>query len=200
MLPRPTVELINAECKAFDDENGLAEQALDQLRAAFRPNTDPHHVLLKVLVLNELYRTRIRSIDIATVATHIVWLASSHGLDQLLEEGSLEAVSLIANCPDVKEYLSFASKFCSWHNPTAYPIFDGNVRACLWAYRKQAPFAEFRNGDLWCYRRLVEIVVAFRDYYELTSLTFKQLDKFMYRSGDRILRAQKDRQHQMHNV
>jgi hypothetical protein len=34
-------------------------------------------------------------------------------------------------------------------------------------------------------------VVAFCDYYDLTSMTFKQLDKFMYRSGDRIIKLQK---------
>jgi hypothetical protein len=197
MLPRPTVELVETECKAFDLENWLAEEALGQLRAPQFPlTTDIRHVLLKVLVLNKLYGTMIRDIDVETVAKHIVGLASDHSLDQLLDQGSLDAVLLITDCPNLKQYLSFASKFCSWHNPTAYPIYDGNVRECLWSYGKQDRFAKFRNEDLWYYRKLVETIVAFRNYYELNSLTFKQLDKFMYRSGGQILKARRDQKNQ----
>jgi len=105
-------------------------------------------VLLKVLVLNKLYGAMIRDIDVETVAKHIAGLASDRLLDQLLGQGSLDAVFLITDCPNVKQYLSFASKFCSWHNPTAYPISDKSVRACLWSYGKQYHFAKFRSEDL----------------------------------------------------
>jgi hypothetical protein len=192
VLPRPTVELVEEECKAFDLENWLAEGALGQLREQFPLNTEVRHVLLKVLVLNKLYGTMIRDIDVETVARHIVGLANDQHLDQLLDQGSLEAVFLVAGCPKVREYLSFASKFSSWHNPKAYPIYDGNVRECLWAYGRQDRFAKFRNEDLWYYRKLVDTVVAFSNHYGLNSLTFKKLDKFMYRSGGRIIKARKD--------
>ena len=188
MLPRPTVELVEAECKAFDLENWLAEEALGQLRAQFPLNTDIHHVLLKVLVLNKLYGTMIRDIEVETVARHIVGL----GIDTLLAQGSLQAVTLITDCPNVRQYLSFASKFCSWHNPTAYPIYDGNVRECLSSYQKQDSFAQFRNKeDLYYYQKLFDAVLAFSSHYGLNSLTFKQLDKFMYRVGGQILKARK---------
>jgi hypothetical protein len=188
VLPRPTVELVEAECKAFDLENWLAEEALGQLRAQFPLNTDIRHVLLKVLVLNKLYGTMIRDIEVETVAKHIVGL----GIDPLLAQGSLQAVTLITDCPNVRQYLSFASKFCSWHNPTAYPIYDGNVRECLSLYQKQDSFAQFRNKeDLYYYQKLFDAVLAFRSHYGLNSLTFKQLDKFMYRVGCQILKARK---------
>jgi hypothetical protein len=188
VLPRPTVELVEAECKAFDLENWLAEEALGQLRAQFPLNTDIRHVLLKVLVLNKLYGTMIRDIEVETVAKHIVGL----GIDPLLAQGSLQAVTLITDCPNVRQYLSFASKFCSWHNPTAYPIYDGNVRECLSLYQKQDSFAQFRNKeDLYYYQKLFDAVLAFRSHYGLNSLTFKQLDKFMYRVGGQILKARK---------
>ena len=192
MLPRPTLELVKEECKAFDAENGLAEQALAQLREQFPRNADLRHVLLKVLALNKLYSTMIRDIDVETVAKHIVGLANDKHLDQLLDQGSLEAVFLITDCPDLKQYLSFATKFCSWHNPAAYPIYDANVRECLSSYGKQEQFAQFRNEDLWYYGKLFAMVVAFRNYYGLDSMTFKQLDKFMYRMGGQILKAHKE--------
>ncbi len=188
MLTRPTVELVEAECKAFDLENWLAEEALGQLRAQFPLNTDIRHVLLKVLVLNKLYGTMIRDIEVETIAKHIVGL----GIDPLLAQGSLQAVTLITDCPNVRQYLSFASKFCSWHNPTAYPIYDGNVRECLSSYQKQDSFAQFRNKeDLYYYQKLFDAVLAFSSHYGLNSLTFKQLDKFMYRVGGQILKARK---------
>lgn len=197
MLPTPTVALVEAECKAFDKEEWLIEESLGQLRAHFPKNTDIRHVLLKVLVLNRLYGTMIRDIDVETVAKHIVGLGNNHSLDQLLDQGSLDAVLLIARCPNLRQYASFASKFCSWHNPTAYPIYDGNVRECLWSYQKQDSFAAIKSkDDLYYYQKLVDTVIAFRNRYELDSLPFKQLDKFMYRVGGRILKARKDQKSQ----
>jgi hypothetical protein len=107
----------------------------------------------------------------------------------MLDKGELEAVSLIAACPNLKEYPSFASKYCSWHNPTAYPIYDGNVRECLWCYKKKDAFAKFQKEDLYYYKRFVDIVIRFRKYYELESLTFIQLDHFMWHLGGQILKA-----------
>jgi hypothetical protein len=192
-LPKPTVELVKAECDAFDREEWLIEESLAQLREHFPKNTDIRHVLLKVLVLNKLYGTMIPDIKVETVAKHIVGLANDHSLDQLLPDGKIEAVAHIRDCPNLKQYAAFASKFCSWHNPEAYPIYDGNVRACLWSYQNQDPFAEIKKqDDLSYYQNLFDAVVAFRNHYELNSLSFKQLDKFMYRVGGRILRARSE--------
>ena len=195
MLARPTVELVEAECKAFDEEYWLAEDALGQLRAQFPLNSDVRHVLLKVLVLNKLYGTMIRDIEVETVAKHIVGL----GIDSLLTQGSVQAVALITDCPNLtRQYLSFASKFCSWHNPAAYPIYDANVRECLSSYQKQDSFAQFRNkDDLYYYQKLFDAVLAFRGHYGLNAVSFKQLDKFMYRVGGRILKARKDQKSQV---
>jgi hypothetical protein len=194
VLPTPTLEFVNTECDEFDQESRLVEGALGQLWKQFPRNTETPHVLLKVLVLNKLYSTRVNDNDVDPLARHITGLAIDKHLDQLLDQGSLDAVFLITDCPNLKQYLSFASKFCSWHNPTAYPIYDGDVRECLWSYQKQDPFAEFQNkGDLYYYRKLVDTVIAFRNHYGLNSLSFKQLDKFMWRAGDRILRERTDR-------
>jgi len=197
VLPRPTVELVKTEVNAFNQENRLAEEALEELRARFPRNTDVRHVLWKVAVLNSLYNAMVRNIDLETVAKHIVQLANDNHLDQLLDQGSLDAVFLICDCPGLKrDYTCFASKFCIWHNPDAYPIYDGNVRACLSAYGKQDGFAKFRQEDLYYYKKLVEIVTAFRSYYELSCFNFKELDKFMYRSGGQILKSRKGQESQ----
>jgi hypothetical protein len=185
VLPIPTVDVVEVECREFDRENSLIEEALGQLLKQFPQNVETAHVLLKVLVLNQLYSTRINNIDIEPLAHHIAGL----GIDNLFAQGSIKAVGLITNCPNLRKYLSFASKFCSWHNPKAYPIYDGNARASLWAYKKQDRFANFHQQDLWVYESYRAAIVAFSEHYGLNSMDFKQLDKFLWRSGDRILRA-----------
>src|SRR5271167_2924716 len=97
-LPTPTVELVQAECDAFDQEPStqLGEEALGLLWAQYPRNAETSHVLLKVLVLNKLYSTQIRDIDVEPLSRHIARI----GIDSLLTRGSLEAVDLIANCPD----------------------------------------------------------------------------------------------------
>jgi hypothetical protein len=185
MLPVSTIEYVKSECDIFDREEKLVEDALSQLRTQFPRNTEPSEVLLKVLVLNKLYSTRVRDIDVETLSLHIANLS----IDPLLEEGSPEAVEMIAKCDGLKRYYSFATKFCCWHNRAAYPIHDGNVVAALCAYQAQDHFWDFRWQDLQTYGKLIETVTAFRVYDGLETLDFKNIDKYLWREGDRIIKA-----------
>jgi hypothetical protein len=187
-LPRPTVELLNKECAEFDRENQLTEDALRRLRERFPHNSETADVLLKVLVLNKLYNARVRDIDVEPLARHIASLQ----LDPTLEKGAPHAVALITNCEKLKKYFSFATKFCSWHNPVAYPMYDGNVDECLWSYQRQDRFAKFHRQDLGYYERLIAVVAGFRTFYGLDSFSFRQLDKFLWRMGERILRRRRE--------
>ena len=187
ILPRPTVELVNQECAEFDRENQLVEEALRQLRDRFPQNTETAHVLLKVLVLNRLYSARVRDIDVEPLARHIAGLQ----LDPILDKGAPNAVALITDCEELREYFSFATKFCSWHNPIVYPMYDGNVDECLWSYQLQDQFANFHRQDLRCYEKLISIVTSFRAFYCLKSFSFRQLDKFLWRMGEQLLRRKR---------
>ena len=139
--------------------------------------------MLKALVLNKLYSTRVNDKDIEPLARHIARL----NIDALLDKGSFDAVDLIANCPASIE-ISFATKFCALHNPAAYIlIYDGNADECLWAYRRQDRFAKFFRKDLRDYPVWVNTVREFRAHYKLTHVSFRQLDKFLWSEGARIL-------------
>ncbi|HEX7422960.1 MAG TPA: hypothetical protein VF311_03600, partial [Terriglobales bacterium] len=61
------------------------------------------------------------------IARHIAGLC----IDPIIAQGASRAVGLITNCDGLRKYFSFATKFCSWHNPAAYPIYDGNVELQL---------------------------------------------------------------------
>jgi hypothetical protein len=185
LLPAPTVELVEAECRKFDSDAStkLGEEAIAQLREQFPRNTEVSHVLLKILVLNKVYSTRIDDMEVWPLARHIAGL----GIDSLMDQGDAAAVIRIYKCANLRMYYSFATKFCSWHNPTAYPIYDRYTDVCLWAYRKQDRFADFQRQDLGRYEKLVEIVSTFRHRYGLHCFTFRQMDKFLWRTGARIL-------------
>ena len=193
ILPPPTGDdVIKAE-KKFEEDNGAVEWVLRQLFEKFPKNTDLKEVLVKTKVLNVLYSTRILALNL--VAEHITNL----GIDPDLKAGKAEVVDRIAKVQlkggKTRHFFSFASKYCSWHNPAEYPIYDSRVEACLWHYKRQegSKFADAlaergiafpRYG--YDYSAFVQIVNAFRDGYSLTSFTYKQLDKFLYSLGDRL--------------
>ena len=186
LLPIPTTQLIQNACQRFDSDNKLVEKALEQLKQQFPENTEVSHVLLKVLVLNKLYNTRINDVDVPRLAMHIVDL----GVDEPIKQGDPSVVWSMFMCDGLRKYYSFATKFCSWHNPESYPIYDGYAEECLWAYRKrpanQEGFAQFRRQDCWYYDKYKKVVSAFRTHYKLDHFTFKEIDKFLWQTGERI--------------
>ena len=189
-LPRPTVEGVRAACDEFDRENSVTEAALAQLIRQFPHNFDESHVLLKVASVNSLYSTQIYAVR--KVARHIVQL----DIDPLLAEGSpdiVDRITAVAVGEDgkVRHNFSFATKYCNWHAPEFYPIYDSRVDECLWAYNRQDQFSKFRRNDLYRFRGFREVVKSFRDGYKLESLTFKQLDKFLWLQGEKIMQARK---------
>lgn len=187
LLPKPTPERVRAECEAFDGEPStrLAEDALRQLRECFPANVDPAQVIVKVIALNRLYSARVLDKDIEEMALSIV----ECGIDPLLKEGSPKAVEMIIQCGGGRRYYAFATKFCSWHNPKAYAIYDGNVNESLWQYRKRDKFTPFRRDDLYDYEKLVRIIRAFQEHYGLHEFTLREIDKFLWRIGDGLLKS-----------
>jgi hypothetical protein len=194
ILPRPTADdVIRAE-KKFDEENGPVEWVLRQLFEKFPENADFGEVVVKTKVLNVLYGLPILAVNV--VAKHITDLV----IDPDLKAGKAEIVDRIAKVQlkggRIRHFFSFASKYCSWHNPTEYPLYDKNVDACLWYYREQDNFDKFpripgcplNSAPYGCdYPEFKRRVGAFRDFYRLTSFNYKQLDKLLWSLGDTLL-------------
>ena len=80
----------------------------------------------------------------------------------------------------IRRNYSFASKYCSWHAPNTYPIYDSFVDQLLWAYQKQENFATFKREELLQYVRYREILDKFREHYALRQFSYKDLDKFLW--------------------
>jgi len=181
-LQTPTAERIKAACEKFDRDNELTEQSLAELFRQYPGNDDPRHVLLKVVAINSLYHTSIFAVE--TVARHIQ--ANSKEIDSALAAGSPEAVNLIAKVTiqgRKYNFFSFATKYCSWHNPEAYPIYDARVDHYLCVLQQQTPFSGFHHADLWDYPKFRKVMIAFRDTYKLGEFAFKEIDKFLWLEG-----------------
>jgi hypothetical protein len=183
-LQPPTPESVKSACERFDREHELIEQTLSELFHLYPLNNDLSHVLLKVVAVNSLYHTSVYALD--TVARHIH--AHHKEIDAALDKGSPQIVDKIAKVTvqgKVHNFFSFATKYCSWQNPNAYPIYDSRVDHYLWNLQQQTAFAtSFIHPHLWDYPKFHSIVVSFRDAHGLTSFTFKDIDKFLSLQGE----------------
>ena len=187
-LAAPNADLVRTACEEFDRENGVVENALAELFAAYPANDNAGRVLLKVVALNSLYTTRV--LAVLKLAGHIAGQGAA--LDAALAAGSREAVDAIVRVSVVdKDFTvySFASKYCNWHRPNLYPIYDSRVDKYLWALKKQNLFqceAFSQHDDLHSYPQFCVVMTAFREQFGLASFTFKQIDKFLWSQREAI--------------
>lgn len=194
-LITPTAERVREACGKFDRENEDVEAALTELFRQYPRNVDLSHVLLKVSAVNTFYSTRIylyssKVPDLLDLATHIHENAES--IDAGLAAGTCHTVDLVGEievAPKGKRnYFSFASKYCSWHNQNEYPIWDSNVARYLGRLRKETGFApEFNIHGHWKYPAFRAAMDDFKKTYELGEFSFKQIDKFLWCHGEKPL-------------
>jgi hypothetical protein len=191
----PTSENVRNSCSTFDGWKDNPDPALTELFKQYPKNTDLEHVMLKVVALNAFYSTQIpiyseRIPTVYDVARHIV----ARKIDVELELGSEDLVHKIAYMTKEKETrfnYSFATKYCNWHKPKFYPIWDSRVDAYLWELRnretgKPEGLRQFKRKELWKYPTFKQVVRDFRTHFKLEAFTFKEIDKFLYCEGRRL--------------
>jgi hypothetical protein len=181
----PTELLVEQYLRRFrsDERYFLADQAITELVERFPDNSRLEHVLLKVTAINELYGTNIYATF--AMARHIHAL----GIDSALADHSTELVDRIAGVILAKRrrsMFSFASKYCSWHAPLHYPLYDSFVAKLLCSYRREYKFGTFKNPELRSYDRYKAVVSQFRSFFCLEQFTFKELDKFLWLYGKEL--------------
>jgi len=179
----PTPELVrHYVCKFDEGRDGLVDKALLELFRTFPENVRLDHILFKVLGLNSLNSTG--NIAVTPVAKHI----QSLNIDARLAQCDPTLVNEIALTPikvgKTGRFYVFATKYCSWHVPDAYPMFDGIVGKLISEYQRIDKFAFFWKHDLTNdYLKFKQIVEVFREQYGLNEFSFKDLDKFLWRYG-----------------
>ena len=165
------------ELPSYSDQ----EKALDKLFMNIcKRNDNIEDVLIKCSSLNDFYSTNI--FDIHTVAQHIL---SLH-IDDRLEKGDLSLVDDIAHIEaNGKDHFfySFATKYCSHHQPKRYAIYDSYVEKVLVSMNNRKHFANFKREDLKNYETYMTVIEAFQQEFGLVEYDIKQLDKYLWQLG-----------------
>lgn len=180
-LPDPCVEQVEQYLDKWDslEDYALQEDALDKLFFELCPeNKDISDVLLKVSALNDFYSTHI--FKVFPMAKHIVAL----DVDERLRAHD---VSLVGDIQRIsgrdRNHYSFATKYCSHHKPSDFPIYDSYVDRVLRYFRRRDEFCEFVDSDLKEYRHFKAILIAFRSFYDLEDYNLKEIDKYIWLLG-----------------
>ena len=196
IIMNPSTDDVRRAGAQFDSDsnNKILEEALQELFGQFPQNTHLAQVLLKVTALNTLYSTQIPLYHetiptIFEVAEHIVNL----GIDSDLRRGVDGLVRSLATVEvppkKVRFNYSFATKYCSWHNPEAYPIFDSRVYAYLCHLVNHGCIDRFIRNDMWDYPIFKRTIEGFKERNLLGEFTFKEIDKFLYLQGAIVIRG-----------
>ena len=180
---RPTTQVVEAYLAKWNglDNSAMQERALSLLFHSFCPdNSNPEHVLLKVSALNDFYSTNI--FDKYSVARHIVSL----NIDQRLKVADKTLVNELAKVEiksKTKNFYSFATKYCSHHNPAEYPIYDSYVEKMLVHFSKKDAFAKFKKPELKQYQIFLKTILEFRVHYGLDSFSLREIDIYLWLGG-----------------
>lgn len=165
------------------------EEALKKLFFEYAPyNQSLQDILLKATVLNDFYSTNIFSIY--EVAKHI----HSLKIDERLRQGDPEVVTEIKEVEikgKRKNIYSFATKYCSHHNPHDYPIYDYYVQHVITYFGNRDGFSKFRSEDLKDYKKFKEILNQFMGFYGLEEYSFKEIDRYLWQLGKKYFRKKK---------
>lgn len=179
-IPKTSINEVEKYLKLWDSlENyKLQEDALNKLFFDLYPNNDDiSGILLKCSTLNDFYSTNIFSI-----AKHIKTL----NIDKRLRNFDNTLVDDIANVTiseKNKYFYSFATKYCSHHCPTEYPIYDYYVERILMHFKKKDNFYNFKLDDLKKYDKFKKILIAFKKYYGIDNYSLKDIDRYLWQLG-----------------
>lgn len=183
-IPTPCEKEVERYLRAWDElENyTLQERALNKLFFDTYPkNVEIEDVLVKVATLNDFYSTQIFSVY--PVAKHIVEL----NIDKRLEQGDITLANDIASVKmesgAEKNFYSFATKYCSHHQPTKFAIFDSYVEKVLKYFKRVDQFSEFADSDLKDYSVFNRVLEDFKAFYRLDKYNLKDLDRYLWQLG-----------------
>lgn len=178
------------------------ERALAELfrghNSPFTKNDRLESIIIKASALNDFYSTNISRIyDVAQL------ILSIHNVDKRLAEGDLSLVDDIRHV-SFKRYkrsedgkvksqhvsidnYSFATKFCSHHQPEKFPIFDKYVAQVLSHLKSiYSEVFNFKAKDLRDYSVFTKQLDILRNTFGLQSLSYKELDRYLWQLGKRF--------------
>jgi hypothetical protein len=168
-------------------ENIATDNVVGAAVRLYPQNCSVEAVLHKVAVLDHLYRTNIFAVW--KMAKYITGLR----LDDLLARGDARAVKVLRGGHRItgkgggeRNLYSFATKYCHWHRPDSYPMYDTHVAEALAEIRMcNDDCAEVVPENLSDFRRFKQAVDRLRDYFRL-DWEYKRFDEALWILGQRL--------------
>jgi len=167
--------------------SALFDQSADLKTADETINTAvkqwPEHTEIKeVYLINSIYSTKV--FGIYSLAKHITTIPD---LSTLIKNGDVEAVTAIQHGHKIKskikeiDFLSFATKYCSFHNPASFPIFDNFIEKYLYKMAKKRNwFPKITHKKMRDYDFFRNVIDKFRKEFNLTNESYKTIDKGLW--------------------
>ena len=188
-IPTPSKKEVIKYLEKWDaPENYVWQKKEDSLKKLFSEtypnNTEIEDILIKANTLNDFYSTNIYSI--LSVAEHILQLNIDERLNSF-DETLVNDIALIEINGKEKNFYSFATKYCSHHHPTEYPIYDVYVEKILLHFCKQDNFSKFKKDDLKNYKKFKQTLLDFKKYYDIDEYNLKDIDRYIWQLGKEYL-------------
>lgn len=183
IIPRPCKKEVIKYLENWDNlENYvLQENSLDKLFIQTFPNNILiEDILIKASTLNDFYSTNIFSIF--AVSKHIQDL----NIDERLKNNDETLVNDIARVEIkgvMKNFYSFATKYCSHHKPCEFPIYDSFVEKILIYFNKIDKFYDFKKEDLKDYKIFKRVLIEFKKFYDIDEFNLKDIDRYIWQLG-----------------
>ena len=184
--------MANYFADAFDVVYHQSEQTIDSLFKC--PLSDS--INKRVKILNAYYHTRIDGKNLEEISKTL--LQYGEDFENEIRYGDKDAaVKKIAGCVEGYNYFSFATKYCSFMKPDAYPVYDNMVCRVLNYFQNRD---KFYKDDRWLrleeirknkdYNQFVRIIDAFKQYEDENrkrlEVSYKDLDKYLWLVGANI--------------
>jgi len=179
-------------CSNLFEESGFkdADEPVRLVVGQWPENKCYPQVLVKVLVLNAIYRTFLFTTAGDALAKHICFLAVEKDLDVRMNRGDLDVITSIRQEHSFKrkktvgvwDFYSFATKYCCWHRPESYPMYDACADMSLRAVAERLGFAKPRSLNFRDYSVYKDTVDAVKKQLGLT-MNYKQLDQGLWLLG-----------------
>lgn len=177
------------------DELRIPEEAINDLCTdKNKSQTDINRVIAKISIINQIYSTRVKNIDTYWLAKLIT--SNGEKLKKFIysnePEKRVKAVHIIANSKKetndenmkkMNNHYSFATKYCSFHNPDAFPIYDSYISAVVKANagkgcEKVTNITSFNSYGNFC-KAMGELKKTFSQKLN-KNITAKEFDQFLW--------------------
>lgn len=174
--------------KFYDIERyQITDQSVKMLFERWPENASEAQVLTKVVVLKSLYYTALYNVH--AMARHIV----KQEIDSKLAQGDITVIYDIRKGHGIFrgktkkdwDFYSFATKYCHWHAPSNYVMYDTFVDTALKDLNERLGFySSFSSAKLRQeYSTLKKVIDSLASALGLTNLDYKKLDQALWIYG-----------------